>query len=224
MDAVDEVTGNDGELIERLIAVIHASANVDPGRVYNTGMFIVASIGGDDLERVVPTTPGDEELRPDSIGAQMRRDLTNVSMSEWTELIRRRVRELNATGVSESFLVEALRNVVTTMYEDGADVQRINEQSEAIRERLRALLKDQAALKAYQRQVAQAEPAFGELQIDQVADKIREFAESQLFSAVEVDQASERWTQLEAWRRDVDELLSDDVIGEWDLARARRLF
>lgn len=42
-------------------------------------------------------------------------------------------------------------------------------------------------------------------------------AESPLLRPPDADDATSRWSQLEAWRADVEQLLSDETIATWTM-------
>lgn len=213
-DAVDtsSLSGEEGELISRFIELLGTPS--DPHRIVNAGTFVEVAIGDNSpLPGVVVVEEGHEPV-PGTVLAERVRTLRRVTPTEWLHLLEQRLREIVEFGLAEDFLCEALRDMVTEMYEDFADVGEAERKRASSRAGILAMCDDPEALEGFRQRVARRDPSVDDLTREQFADQMREMAE-RLLRAPDADEAVNKWAALDAWRRDVETLLPDEAIATW---------
>lgn len=215
---VEPVNGHDGELIARLVGILNSEK--DPERVVNAGAFIELAVGDNSpLPGVIILRDG-QHVVPGSVLERRLRAQRPVSPEVWLGLVADRLTELVEFGVAEDFLVTALRDQVSGMYERLADLGEAKVSRTEAREGMLATADDPVALERYRDRVAERDPAVLELTLEQVADGLRDMAER--LADPDADEATRHWSMYETWRTDCQEVLSDEQIDLWGQRRATR--
>jgi hypothetical protein len=210
---VEEIKGAQGELIDRLIALLNGDA-LGEGMWYNVGRYAQMFLGGAALNRVDPDTG--EEPAPGSLGELIRRARQVVSREQWFDVIRGRLDDLVQSGMYEAFLVRSIRDSIRRFLDySGADIAEGERNRAEMREKIQRMLEDPAELAAFRTLLADADPSAEVLSDDEVYARLRNMAESSLFRPTSADDATERWVVLDNWDRQVDALLPDRVFSEW---------
>jgi death-on-curing protein len=213
------LAGADGELVSRILDLLDSTT--DPRRIVDAGPFVELAIGDNSpLPGVVLVREGHDPV-PGTVLAERVRRLRRVGPTEWLDLLEDRLTEIVEFGVAEDFLAAALRDRVTSMYERFANVGEAAANRERSREGLLATCDDEPALERFRQRVAERDPSVRELTIEQFAEQVRAMAD-RLLKAPDADEAVNHWAALDAWRRDVASLLSDDVVSTWSERRVFR--
>jgi hypothetical protein len=205
--AIDEpITGDDGELTGRFISAVNQEPPSTEGWWYDLGIILTADLGGS--LGAVALESGKAAVRG-SLGAMQRANRRVVDRDEFFELIRRRITELVASGMRESFLVRALRDEVTRYFDSMADfggpaALRRAEQYERFQRML-----DDPAERAEVRERLPGAPESDEELVAHINRMLH------LFAPFDADQASERLANQAAWVT-LSEAVSEAVIDDWE--------
>jgi hypothetical protein len=188
------VTGADGELIERLLALLEREP---PGT--HLWAAKLAPVLGAQLGGCLAPLHLDVGIAYDeaTLGAAVREGRKSVALSVYLAEMRNRLKELVASGMSESFVVVAARNYLSDFLGRMADLETFQQQRD---EQQNALLRRMDA------------PDTDE---ETIAD-LRRILE--VVQATGLDEPAARVADKGAWA-DASTLVSDDVIDEWSLLR-----
>lgn len=222
---VDNITGTDGELLDRFCDSIDPRQGATRHLLAASQMWLALSVAGTSpISRVYIVEPLDPAPTPGSIGEQMQQTQPNVDGPEYLRLVRTRLGKLTSFGVEEEFLVRALRDTFEQQSNTLTDVGTAAKQRAEHRDQFLRMLEDPEAIRSFQEDIAKRDPEAAALHIDQMADRIRDMAESRLIAAPDADEAASRWADVEHWRARATEYLSDDTLEEWSrLAMFRHL-
>lgn len=209
----EPVTGEGGELIDRLLEIVDDSAPEAPeGFWYNLGAALVVYIGGPPAGVYVDTG---RDLPPDSIGARHRAERPNVDRAGWFRLIRTQMERLASAGLLEHILIRGLRDELTHWLNAMADTGPGDENRAWLREHILKASDDPAQIAEFRARRSESEPALEAMTDDEVAQVMRGEASSPMLDPIDEDHALSRWVDVERWSRRCDELLSDEVLHEW---------
>jgi hypothetical protein len=193
------------DVIEQFLSVLTARPAADHDRVKSAGPYIATALGGDLRHYWVL----DDPPSPGSVLAEEATAGRTLPEQEWVELLRRRLRELVATGVDAAFLVRSLAHYVTDWYRDLANIGTMTDER---RGRVRQLMLEDAAdperLENYRRRRAARDPEYATKSLDEVASDLRQMAER--VTPVSPEEAARNWAMLDAWQRDVAVVLATD--------------
>ncbi len=208
--STDPLTGESGELIHRLLAVIGESGSSGSSGILTCQMLLAIAVGGEPANVFIdrPTVPG-------TVGAEMRESAARVvSDEEWLDLVSRRLSHLVNQGVDEGFLVRALRDMLTVEQERLSDFGEGFDKRKEMRDRLRHDAEDPSAIEEFRQKLITNNPGATAFNADQVADRMREMAD-RILREPDADEATARWSEMAAWNARVARHLSDQVIEVW---------
>jgi hypothetical protein len=211
-----DIEGRPGELIDRLMTLIGNDPEFDPNWWADTGVMVASLIGG-----IEPMPLTDPPPPPGTAGAKMRERYGTAPKAEYMKLLRNRVMDLVSLGVSEDFLVRAVRNELARWFTAMADTGAADERRAAMRESLQEISEDPGRLERYREALARANPEAAEWSDDQVAERLRETASKPLLDPTTADAAVDRWTAKNHFDRCAKELLADAEIERWVFATSR---
>jgi hypothetical protein len=219
-EAVSDFEGLNGELVDRLIDLLN-SDELGEGGWYNVGEYAAFHIGGRTLDSVIADTG--RPPRPGSVLEEEMRRRKLVSRDEYFQTMRQRLSDLVASGLDEAFLVRGLRDEIRRHLSHMADTGHGDRNRAETRERLERMADDPGRIAAFRAQVAKSDPAYENLSDDDIAERLRKMADSELLMPTSPDAALDRWAALTHWDEQAATLLPDAGFEEWYSRMARRV-
>jgi len=214
---VEEIKGAQGELIDRLIALLTSDA-LGEGMWYNVGRYAEVFVGGEALSRVEPDTGRDPT--PGSVGEVMRREHLVVSREQWFEMIRDRLRDLVESGMDEAFLVRSIRDGIRPLLDP--EIGEVDRNRAKAREHMERMLEDPVELAAFRARLVKDDPSSEKLSDEEVSARLRRMAENNLLRPMSAEDARDAWATLANWDGQVALLLPDRSFDEWYRLMATR--
>jgi hypothetical protein len=214
---VEEIKGAQGELIDRLIALLTSDA-LGEGMWYNVGRYAEVFVGGEALSRVEPDTGRDPT--PGSVGEMMRREHLVVSREQWFEMIRDRLRDLVESGMDEAFLVRSIRDGIRPLLDP--EIGEVDRNRAKAREHMERMLEDPVELAAFRARLVKDDPSSEKLSDEEVSARLRRMAENKLLRPMSAEDARDAWATLANWDGQVALLLPDRSFDEWYRLMATR--
>lgn len=193
-DYYDEaVTGETGELLDRLIWILDREPVEDPHWWFNLSVIAGGQVG------VFP---------PGSPAAGLTREQTFGSF-------RAGILRLVEQGISEALLVRGLAGALEEWLQERADTGRWDADAEVRRAYFERILEDPAELDAWRLRMGPGHPNGWQSDEEVRADIQKMLDESTLVKKTTAEDAAERWSEAALWRRLRDQVLADAEIKEW---------
>ncbi|MFI7591111.1 hypothetical protein [Micromonospora sp. NPDC049359] len=184
--------GRDGELVEALIAALAEGGDVSREWLYNaTAPLALAFYFGEEFDR-------------------------NHDPALNLSVLRRRLGEVLRVGVTEDFLVKAVRNGITEFFERFADTAEADKNRQEIRDKIDRALTDPAQfqdLKAYM-------PGASLLSDEEFRERLGSLANK--ISPTSADEAVGHWRNIELWTGLTEKHLPDKAFDSWSSQRVRK--
>ena len=207
MPTTDAVSGDDGELIARLIGVV----NID-GRWYELSWYLVFAVGGRRLDEILPDTG--VEPTPGSVGEELRRTHELVSRAAFFDAIGDRLTQLVRSGLREDVLVRALRDDLTARLREFTEVEDANRRREELRQNLEQRASDPVEVARFREAMAESDPErAAALTDDELAAEIRRLGER--LSPIPIEGELRAWAEHDQWIESIEAVLSDEAINKW---------
>ena len=193
------------QIIGDFLSVLSARPDADPHRLLNVAGLIAIAVGGE-AEHYVPL---DAPPHPGTILAEQAAAGRTLPEREWLELLRQRLRELVDDGVDAVFLVRSLAHYVTDLYEQLANTEAAEENRAQTRQGMYETAADPERLRSYRRRMAAQDPEYATKSEDEIANDLRQLADTH-FNPLSPEAVANTWGMLDAWQRDVADLLATD--------------
>lgn len=187
----DNLRGERGELIERLLQLLAEDHGQFRGWFYNNAIYVTLALG---LPR--PNREGDP--------------------SGWLAAARSRLLDMRSAGLWEPFIVRSVLHHLDQVYEAGADVGRWGKNRSDAREFFESLRHDPVAFEEFRRSAPEAWRATS---WEEAQAEIDDFL-SKLPPPLDADAAADAWGQRELWHARRDALLSNALIDRWERLNA----
>lgn len=208
--------GADGELVDRLLAAVNSSHDRD---WVELGWFLIFAVGGAELMAIEPDTG--REPPPGSVGEKRRKTSELVTRSSYIDRIRRRLLSMVRSGVREDFLVRALRDDLTAHCHEFARTEAANTRREEFRARIERGAASAETLAAFRASLAEDDPAAALLNDDQIAQRLRDMASSDLLKPMSRENEQDAWDRTSRWNDQVAAAVSDQALAVWMDRRVR---
>ncbi len=209
---VTEFNYHSGELIERMEGLLLNGPAGDPDWAYNISIYCSLWIGGSDVVAHHPRPATD--YAPGTAGYELSQRYDLVSAEEYVRMIGRRMAELVERGLSEPFIVRALRNELSRTIERLTDVGTASTSRQQIVEDLGNLKSSPERLQRYRETLARLDPAEADISDEELIRALSRF--QRRLDPPDIDEASNKWAMVEHWRARSERLLSDELIEEWE--------
>ncbi len=189
--------GADGELVERLMALLAAESDVWPTRWYDLTVMVSNWIGGP-----LP----DPGMHPD-----------DVDEEALSEAVQNRFDDLIEMDVSEPFLVKAVLHELDAFVDRHEDVGEWQDEGERFRDSMLRMAEDADRRARYRQNLERLDPDRWENLSDEefVDELFRSAEEHPLTKEVTAGEAAARWARADGWQQDRDVYLSDAVLDSW---------
>lgn len=210
-DFSDDPEGVRGELIERLIAVLDDEPDVAPEWWHNLGVIVAMNVGR--IHRV-PLNP-DQPFPPGSVGAQQVERYGGATRTEYMALLRERALHLVADGVTEDFLVRALRDELLRWAARMADTEGVDERRTEMREGLRRRADDPDAIAGFRDSLADRNPEYANLSNDEIRQMMLDMAAKSHLDPLGPEHVTNHWAVQQRLQHRCEEVLGDETIDAW---------
>jgi len=201
--SVDDVRGEHGELIDRLVGVLAGETPAGSEWWDDVGHIVARSIGGADLKRAWP--------EPDPSKVQGMGRYKPTGKEDYLALVRGRLLWVVKHGLSEPFVVRSVRHEITTEYATFADRDLANRG----RAEFRAFVLASAEDPVRNERIRARRPGMSDTDLVKEARELA--ATAPYMQPVTDEDLRGKQAALEAWTT-AAAAISDDVIHRWVLA------
>jgi hypothetical protein len=199
---VNEVRGEPEELLDRFVKLVGSPGREDEYRWLSMSHLVFVAI------RIPPTW---DDLIPESAD--------QVSI---LRRIRHRILDL-FDQIDEFFLIIGLLAYLDEWMERRADIARVDMRAEALRRVIDAIKKDPEQLAAVRHELEKQDQSIAGMSHEEFLHyyhgRLQENAPAERTTA---ESATQRWSELEEWRRDKTNLFSDEFLEVWSIKRIFR--
>jgi hypothetical protein len=188
------ITGADGELVERLVALLDRAPDDYPAWWSDYGLMVGIRVG------VALPVAYDHQAVPRSVLA---------------ESIRQQLMHL-IEEVDEAFLVRALRRDLDDFAQGSADTKAWDDRAAEFRAFQQQVIDDPEIRAEWRDRMTMQRPEYAGMSDDEmIADARRTLERSPMAQPVDADEAGRRWAASQAWLAASESLLGEKIIEHW---------